>query len=182
MNHNSNFSLSAAGFVALACLNFFFYPQPAVGKGVPVAKSEAIPSTLSSPEDWDKLFDACKGDWEQYELGLNKLRNSLKREIDVMSREEFLRRYARDDHMINFVRVHWPTLLSSKDTGWRLFQGCAERNLHARKLISTVGTKAIEREHKIEELKVCLHEVFAKGKPLMPPFDRLIGCYRSHLK
>jgi hypothetical protein len=140
-----------------------------------------VPNTLSSTENWAQLFKACQGDWEHYEIGLNKLRNSLKREIDAMTRDEFLRRYVKNDEMFRFVRIHWPILFSSKDTGWRLFQGCAERNLKARKLIGTVGTPSKETEAKIEELKECLQEVFGKNKPLVKPFDRLIACYRGRL-
>lgn len=165
----------------LSLLLFCFTPAFAADRALTTSNSP-VPSSLQSPGDWDKLFNACEGDWDQYESGLNKLRGNLKREIDAMAQHEFMRRYQKDDPMIRFVRVHWPILFSGKDTGWKIYQGCAERNLGVRKLFGTTGSTVKERAAKIDNLRGCVEQVFSPNQPVPPPFDRLLECYRRRLK
>lgn len=140
----------------------------------------ALPAMAANRFDWKALYRKCETDWVRYDADLKKLRASFQREFDAMSREEFLKRYMNDDRKIHFSRIHWPSMLSTKDSGWEIFRGCAERNLKVRNALSSANSSRKEKNEKINDLENCLHAVFAPRGPVPPPFDGLLACYRKH--
>lgn len=147
---------------------------------ISLATSTALAEQNAPKFDWRQVLDSCDSNWPKYNNDLNKVRTELKREIDNLSQDQFLKRFVKDDPMILFVRVHWPTLFSGKDTGWMLYQGCAEKNMKARNLLNSPTPTRQERKEKIDDFERCLRAVFAPQGPLPPVYNRMLACYHKH--
>jgi len=154
---------------------------PILSSILPISShSYAAPSTATI--DFKPLFTICENNWDKYDTDLNKLRSSLQRQFDAMPKEEFLTRYMNDDLTIRFVRIHWPSMFSKKDSGWSLYRGCAERNADIRKLLSSPGASRERLKAKIDDLEGYVRSMFAPRGPMPQPFARLLACYRKHNK
>lgn len=144
--------------------------------------SPALAAPQTATIDWKPLFEICESNWEKYDTDLIRLRGTLQRQFDAMSKEEFLKRYMNDDMTIRFVRVHWPSMFSKKDSGWSIYLGCAERNSDTRKILSSAGATHDQRQAKIDDFESCVRPLFAPRGPMPQPFARLLACYRKHNK
>lgn len=136
---------------------------------------------LKTKSDWDKLFQACESSWSKYEADLARLRSTLKREINSMSQEQYEKKYYKDDEKIRFIRVHWPSDFSSKDSGWAMYKDCAGLNWEARKLLNSPSSDKKDKEKVIKGFERCLQKTFyGRSEKIGHPFDRLLACYRKH--
>lgn len=138
------------------------------------ATAHADELTLKSKENWNQLFATCESSWEKYDADLARLRISVKRDVDKMTREEYLQRWKDKDPTIRFVRLHWPSLFAPVDGGWEFYQACADHNWKVRKALGSAAATKAEKLSEVKGLENCIDSIFP-GVPF--PFDRIITCY-----
>lgn len=138
--------------------------------------ADAADLVFKSTKDWTQLFEKCENSWDKYDADLSRLRSSLQREVDQMTRDEYLKRWRENDATIRYIRIHWPAIFAAKDQGWAFYQACSDGNWKVRKNLTSASASKKEKLEAIKELEECIGAIFP-GVPF--PFDRLLTCYRK---
>lgn len=127
--------------------------------------------------DWQDMFQACSEDWDRYEKLLRQNRETFQKDLRSLSQNEYLARYKKDDAMVFFIALHWPSDLSDKDKSWGFYKECSDLNWEVRKLMSSSGTDEKANRKAVHDLRNCLVKNYPKDMPLV--YQDLMTCYEK---